>query len=221
MPHNLIIRGFDDDIHSQLGDLSRQKGVSINSIVKDAVDKWLKQQKEIPKRHHLLIYDNDESLKHMLRSIDKLAKEGEWFRCFVKSSNSTITDVMKKLEWFDGTIVPYKPCSSQTDAMKQIYDILQNIAKNSDNKVICLMDFLINDIADFSVKQACYLEREYDKNRLEGLVICSYHIDNLFKASTSEIIEMLKLHDQVFILNDDQIYKLQITKENLHKLFLS
>ena len=41
MAHNLIIRGFDDEVHSQLGELSRQKGVSITSIVKDAVDKWL------------------------------------------------------------------------------------------------------------------------------------------------------------------------------------
>ena len=83
MTHNLIIRGFDDEVHSQLGELSRQKGVSITSIVKDAVDKWLKQQKEIPRRHHLIIYDDDESIKSLLKSTDKLAKEGEWFRCFV------------------------------------------------------------------------------------------------------------------------------------------
>ena len=52
MTHNLVIRGFDDDTHSKLGDISRQKGVSINSIIKDAVDKWLKNQKEI-RLHHL------------------------------------------------------------------------------------------------------------------------------------------------------------------------
>lgn len=38
-------RGFDDDTHSQLGQLARDKGVSINSVVKDAVDKWLDKQK--------------------------------------------------------------------------------------------------------------------------------------------------------------------------------
>ena len=83
MAHNLIIRGFDDEVHSQLGELSRQKGVSITSIVKDAVDKWLVQQKEIPRRHHLVIYDDDESIKSLLKSTDKLARGGEWFRCFV------------------------------------------------------------------------------------------------------------------------------------------
>ena len=87
MTRNLIIRGFDDKVHSQLGELSRQKGVSITSIVKDAVDKWLKQQKEIPRIHHFIIYDDDESIEQLLISTDKLAKEGEWFRCFISSLN--------------------------------------------------------------------------------------------------------------------------------------
>ena len=42
--HNLIIRGFDDKVHTQLGEMANQRGVSINSIVKDAVDLWLKHQ---------------------------------------------------------------------------------------------------------------------------------------------------------------------------------
>jgi predicted HicB family RNase H-like nuclease len=50
MTHDLLIRGFNDEIHSQLGELAKEKGVSINSIVKDAVDKWLKQQSDIPKK---------------------------------------------------------------------------------------------------------------------------------------------------------------------------
>ena len=50
MTHDLLIRGFDDEIHLQLGELAKEKGVSINSIVKDAVDKWFKQQCYIPKK---------------------------------------------------------------------------------------------------------------------------------------------------------------------------
>ena len=44
MAHNLIIRGFDDKVHTQLGEMANQRGVSINSIVKDAVDMWLKKR---------------------------------------------------------------------------------------------------------------------------------------------------------------------------------
>lgn len=83
------------------------------------------------------------------------------------------------------------------------------------------MDFLINDIATSSMKEANYLEKEYDKNRLEGIVFCVYEIGNLVHTPTIDLIEMFDLHDQVFILSSDQIYKLHITKENIHKLLLS
>jgi hypothetical protein len=66
MVHDLLVRGFDDKIHSQLGELDKEKGVSINSIVRDAVDKWLKQQSDIPKKHYLLIYSNDDFILGLL-----------------------------------------------------------------------------------------------------------------------------------------------------------
>jgi hypothetical protein len=44
MTHNLIVRGFDDHVHTQLGEIANQRGVSINSIIKVTVDKWLKEQ---------------------------------------------------------------------------------------------------------------------------------------------------------------------------------
>jgi predicted HicB family RNase H-like nuclease len=43
MTHTLIIRGFNDQVHEKLGEIANQRGVSINSIVKDAVDIWLKK----------------------------------------------------------------------------------------------------------------------------------------------------------------------------------
>ncbi len=219
MPRNLIIRGFDDDIHSQLGDLSRQKGVSINSIVKDAVDKWLKQQKEIPKRHHLLIYDDEKSLKDLLKSIDELAKKGNWFRCFIRSSDSSIADLLKKLNWFDSSTAPYK--SSQKDLMKYFIHVIQNILQNSNNKEICCVDFLINDISKSSIKDTINIEKAYNENRLEGLVFCVYKTNNLLNSSIPDIIETFNLHEQIFIIKDEQVYKLHITRENIHKLFLS
>jgi predicted HicB family RNase H-like nuclease len=38
MTRALIVRGFDDQVHEKLGNVANQRGVSINSIVKDAVD---------------------------------------------------------------------------------------------------------------------------------------------------------------------------------------
>ena len=83
MVHNLIIRGFDDDTYAQLGNLSRQKGVSINSIVKDAVDHWLKKKKEMSKRHHLLLYDDIES-KICYQVFRQIGKRGYYVQMFCR-----------------------------------------------------------------------------------------------------------------------------------------
>jgi hypothetical protein len=219
MVRNLIIRGFDDDVHSQLGNLSKQKGVSINSIVKDAVDKWLKQQKEIPRKHHLIIYDDNESIKSLLRSIDKLAKEGEWFRCFVCSLDFSLIDVLKKIEWFDSVLPLDK--HPKLDKMKYFGNILQNILKNAHDKQICCIDFLIDDIAHSSINEAINMEKLYNENRLDGIVFCAYKTNHLFGASITDLVKIFDLHDQIFIIKNEQIYKLHLTKENVHKLFLS
>jgi len=148
-----------------------------------------------------------------------MTKKDEWFKCFVRSSDTSITETLENLNWFDGTIVQFK--QSQKDKMKHLIDILQNIWQKSNNKEILLVDFLINDIASSSISEAISLEKEYDKNRLEGLVFCAYEMTNLIHASTSEMIQMFDSHDQVFLLNDNQIFKIHITKENIHKLLLS
>ena len=81
MTRDLIVRGFDDQVHANLGKIANQKGVSINSIVKDAVDKWLKHQQEIPKKHYLVIYSDDASMMSLLKSMDRLAQESDLFKC--------------------------------------------------------------------------------------------------------------------------------------------
>ena len=50
---------------------------------------------------------------------------------------------------------------------------------------------------------------------------CTYKISNLLKAQINDLVELFDGHDQVFILKNNEIYKLHITKENLHKLFLN
>jgi hypothetical protein len=41
MQHTLIRRGVAVNVHKQLENMANHNGVSINSIVKDAADKWL------------------------------------------------------------------------------------------------------------------------------------------------------------------------------------
>jgi hypothetical protein len=239
--HTLIIRGFNDKVHEQLGEMANQKGVSINSIVKDAVDRWLKQQKsEVPRKHHLVIYSDDESIMRMLKSMDRLAKEGNLFRCFFGPPHSSPTNLLSKLNWYDGTVRPYYYSStpkssegqeleaqtqaqiqSQKNIMKYCDRVIDNVVKTADNKPVCCMDFLMNDVGKTSLKQALAIERVYDNNRIAGLMYCAYKTHNLLNSEIKDLIELFEMHDQVFILKDDEVYKLHITKENVHKLFLS
>ena len=49
---------------------------------------------------------------------------------------------------------------------------------------------------------------------------CTYKMETLLSADIKDLVELFEGHDQVFILKEEEVYKLQITKENVHKLFL-
>ena len=245
MTHDLLIRGFDDQIHSQLGELANEKGVSINSIVKDAVDKWLKQQQlDLPKKHYLLIYSDDDAILGLLKSMDRLAKENNLFRCFCGPPSTASTKLLSKLQWYDGTILPYYyelknnnnnnivqnqnrqlQIKNQKGIMNYCNKVMGNIvevANNANNnKQVCCLDFLINDIAKDSLQQALTIEKTYDDSRIPGLMYCTYKTETLLSAEIKGLVELFEGHDQVFILKQDDVYKLHITKENVHKLFLN
>jgi hypothetical protein len=49
---------------------------------------------------------------------------------------------------------------------------------------------------------------------------CIYESSNILNSDTRDLIDLFETHDQIFILNEDDVYKLHLTKENVHKLFL-
>jgi hypothetical protein len=98
---------------------------------------------------------------------------------------------------------------------------MENIANNANNKQVCCIDFLINDIAKSSLQQALTIEKAYDDSRIPGLMYCTYKTETLLSAEIKDLVELFEGHDQVFILKDEEVYKLHITKENVHKLFLN
>ena len=233
MTRDLIVRGFDDHVHRNLGKIANQKGVSINSIVRDAVDLWLKNQQEIPRKHHLVIYSDDGSMIGLLKSMDRLANESDLFRCFCGPPHSVETELLSKLKWYNGTQMPYyyandilpakrqTHAASQRDIAKYCRQVMTNISGTAKNKQLCCMDFLINDIANSSLKDAMNVEQLYDNNRLSGLIFCNYKTQNLMNSDIKSMMELFEMHDQVFILKDSDVYKLHITKENVHKMFLN
>jgi hypothetical protein len=233
MPHNLTLRGFDDKVHSKLGELANQRGVSINSIVKDAVDKWLQLQSEIPKKHFLIIYSTEEPMVDLLKSMNRLAKEADLFRCFCGVPHSITTTLLTKMKWYnaadesylikqDSKGQQYKPQTLHPNQLKEYYKkIGENIVKNASNNQVCCIDLLMDNMTKLSLKEALKLEKSYDENRIPGLMYCAYKTETLLNAEIKDMIDLFEDHDQIFILKEDELYKIHITKENVHKLFLN
>jgi hypothetical protein len=216
---DILIRGFDDDVRSELGKKSDQMGVSINSIVKDAVEQWLDKKTHVPHVHDLLIYSDEKSMNNFLKSLDRMTSNTEWFKSFAAPPKHHTEKILSKLDWFNGTIKPYKPHG--TDGSKYCGKVMQNIAKESQKKPLCCVDFMITDIADNSFRHAMELEKGYDEARLPGLMFCPYKASDLMKSDITDMIELFLMHDRIFVIKNDDIYKLHITKESIHKIFLN
>ena len=82
MTKDILIRGFDNSIHSELGKKSDQMGVSINSIVKEAVEQWLDKKTHVPHVHDLVIYSDEKSMNSFLKSLDRMTNNTQWFKTF-------------------------------------------------------------------------------------------------------------------------------------------
>ena len=219
MTKDVLIRGIDDSIHSELGKKSDQMGISINSIVKDAVEQWLDKSTHVPHVHDLLIYADDKSMSNFLKSLDRMTNNTEWFKSFAAPPKHQSEKILTKLDWFNGTIKPYKPHG--TDGSKYCGKVLQNIVKESKKKPLCCVDFVITDIAGNSFKHAMDLEKSYDESRLPGLMFCPYSASDLMNSDITDMIELFMMHDRIFVVKNDEIYKLHITKESIHKIFLN
>jgi len=219
MTKDVLIRGFDDSVHSELSKKSDQMGVSVNSILKDAVEQWLDKKTHVPHVHDLLIYSDEKSMNNFLKSLDRMTNDTEWFKSFASPPKHHTEKILSKLDWYNGTIKPYKAYGF--DDIKYCGRVIQKIVKASEKKPLCCVDFVITDIANNSLNHAMELEKEYDKARLPGLMFCPYKASDLIKSDITNMIELFLMHDRIFILKNDDIYKLHITKESIHKIFLN
>jgi len=219
MTKDVLIRGFDDSVHAELSKKSDQMGVSVNSILKDAVEQWLDKKTHVPHVHDLLIYSDEKSMTNFLKSLDRMTSDTEWFKSFAAPPKHHSEKILSKLDWYNGTIKPYKAFGS--DDTKYCGRVIQKIVKASEKKPLCCVDFVITDIANNSLNHAMELEKEYDKARLPGLMFCPYKASDLIKSDITNMIELFLMHDRIFVLKNDDIYKLHITKESIHKIFLN
>ena len=217
MVKDVLVRGFSDDVHADLSKKADQMGVSVNSIVKDAVDQWLTKKTHVPHVHDLLIYADDKSMNIFLKSLDRMASQSEWFKSFAAPPEHHTEKILSKLNWYNGTVKPYKP----HDDSKYCGQVLKNIVSESKKKPLCCVDFVITDVAKNSFEHAMEIEKQYDEARLPGLMFCPYKSGDLMSSDITDIVELFMMHDRIFVVKNDDIYKLHITKESIHKIFLN
>jgi hypothetical protein len=219
MTKDVLVRGFSDTIHSDLGKKADQMGVSVNSIVKDAVDQWLDKKTHVPHVHDLLIYADDKSMNNFLKALDRMASNNEWFKSFAAPPEHHSEKILSKLNWYNGTVKPYKPHGA--DGSKYCGQVIGNIVNESKKKPLCCVDFVITDIAKNSFEEAMELEKVYDESRLPGLMFCPYKSSDLMNSDITDMVKLFMMHDRIFVIKNDDIYKLHITKESIHKIFLN
>ncbi len=183
------------------------------------MDQWLTKKTHVPHVHDLLIYADDKSMNSFLKALDRMANDGEWFKSFAAPPKHQTEKTLSKLKWYNGTIKPYKPHG--IGGSKYCGQVIENIVKESKKKPLCCVDFVITDIAKNSFDDAMELEKTYDESRLPGLMFCPYRSSDLMNSDITDIIELFLMHDRIFLVKNDDIYKLHISKESIHKIFLN
>lgn len=220
MAKDVLVRGVDEEIYSSLGNAAKEKGISINSLVKDAIDSWLSKKNDDVQIHHLVLYSDDKSMTSLLRSLDYFATKSGWFKCHTSPSGNSGAKILDEMKWHNGTIIPYDANSKKL--MSYYEDVMQKISTKAKAQPICCVDFLIGDIANqTSLSHAIKIEHEYNQNRAGGLMFCPYKTPDLFSAGIKDMIELFEEHDQIFILKEDKVYKLHLTLESTHKMLMS
>ena len=221
MPKDLLVRGFDDKIHSKLGDIAGKRGVSLNSIVKDAVDKWIENNIQTVKKHELILYADDESLKNFLKSLNRISHDDDFLKACCGPKSHLGMQFLTKQGWFDGTVDPYKQFLDNPNSYGK--KVIQKISNNiTESKQLMILAFLTGDIAEKkSISKSNDFCQWYHKQKVPGITHCITHAKNILSGNLSDVLNLFETHDQVYIVKKDSINKIHVTRESIHKLLLN
>ena len=217
MVQDLFVRGFDKDLHSRISEISSREDVALSSLVEDAIKMWLEQKGEVSSKHFLLLYDDEESLINMLRISESFTKRS-WFRVFVGSESHIGIKFLKKYGWHDATPPSYDRIYQDPRGFtRQMRDRVNSEAKG---KRTCAMGFSSGDLAEQrSLREGLEICDEYNLHRIDlGMMYCVTNVKGLLNGDLRDFINLLKSHDQTFMVDKDGLYKLRITDESLYKL---
>ncbi|MGQ0606083.1 MAG: hypothetical protein ACT4OD_03890 [Candidatus Nitrosotenuis sp.] len=215
MPHDLLVRGLDEEVHSKITDASEQLGMSVNAIIKDAADKWVSQLSKERHRHDLVLYSDDESLKDLLLKMDELTTMN-WFKVCCGPSKYIGMETLIKHNWLDGTIKPYE--RFYENPIEYAKKVIQSIPKTEKNKQLLIAAFLTGDLAKDSIRRSVKFCEWYDKKNVPGITHCIAPTQTIMQNKIDDILDLFNCHEQVFIVKNKKLHRLRVTEENFYTL---
>jgi hypothetical protein len=214
----LYVRGFNDKLHQELDDQARKEGVSPASILENAFEEWVKNKQGAPTKHYLVLYSDDKSLLDFIRKVNDL-DDGDWFHVTCGPQSHAGVKYLKKHGWFDATISPYiQGMKKPEQYASKVFDHLGSV---SADKQACFIGFMTEYVAQrYSLQKASEIEKIYNSKRIGGVMFCPYDMTKLNDFNFTDIFELFENHDEIFVLKENEVYKLNVDKTNHAKLFL-
>ena len=167
----LYVRGFNDKLHQKLDDQAKKEGISAASILESAFEDWLKNKDEIPTKHYLVLYSDDESLQTFLKKVNDLEND-DWFHATLGPESHKGVKYLKKHGWYDVTSSPYR--QGIKNVRKYASKVFDNLARVTDKKQSCFVGFMTEDVAHHhSLDKASEVENIFNSKRIGGVVFLS------------------------------------------------
>jgi len=214
----LYVRGFNEKLHNELDDQARKEGISPASILENAFEEWLKNKKEVPTKHYLVLYSDDKSLLNFIRKVNDLDDDG-WMHVTCGPQSHIGVKYLKKHGWFDATISPYVQGIKKPE--KYSSKVFDHLGRVTAGKQTCFIGFMTEDIAhNHSLQKASEVEKMYNTKRIGGVVFCPYDMRKLNDFNFTDVFKLFEEHDEIFVLKENEVYKLNVDKINHAKLFL-
>ncbi len=217
MSKDLFVRDFDGKLHSKASQIAKIDGVTLSSIVNDAIDQWVRQREKTRHRFDLILYSDEKSMLNILDELDHLTQKN-WSRVyFGPTSNHVGTDLLKKLKWFNGTITPFD--EFYDDPISYVKKVIKKVVNNVNTDQLLSLVFLTREMSQKrAVKKASKFCEWYRAKKVPGITQCFVNTDNVFSGKTEDVIEFFNCHDQVFFVKDDKLHRLRLTEENFFSL---
>ena len=218
MVKDLFVRDFDEKLHAKASQIATNDGITLASIVSDAVDKWIKNHEKNRHRHNLILYDDEKTLSKLLDEIDKLASDN-WFKSSCGSAKHYGMQYLSKKKWFDATAGNYDKLLENPQVTGN--KVLEIIGNKVGNKFPLTVAFLVEDLArKESVRNATGFCKWYESKSLPGITFCIANTKNIISGSFDDLFDLFNVHNAMFLTKGNRLYRLRLDEERFYSLLI-